>query len=440
MPIRLYASAFGRPREAPLRWASRVGAGGLACLLVLAGLIGAGCSSRVKGGAGPAAIRYGLDRPLASAPSPDALWDVPDSVSARDERWTLYSLGLQEEFAGRFELALGHYERASIRSPGDPELLVRRAVCHRELRRQEEALALAEQALAGDSLHIEALWVAATGQAALGRLEEALATASRLVRQGPEPRAHRLRANVLVRLGRHEEALAELDILIELDPDSPHLLEQRAELRMKLGRVDDALADYWTILTRAPDYPGIVDTLVAALGRLGRSDDLIRLFRTLADRNPEQARPRWRLVELLLARADWTEAEQELKRLHELRPGDGLPVLQLGLVAFRRGDAPRALELIEQARVLGSDPLQVWAWRMRIHFAEREYPEALAAADTLIVLDPRKSEGWRIRSLCLADTGRYDEALQSIGTWAALDDASAEPLMLAIRTAAAIAT
>ncbi len=406
-------------------------------LLGVACLASAGCARRPaavlgngEAGAPPAAVRYGLDLPLSSAPRPQALAEVPDSVSERAEIWTLYSLGLQEEYAGRFGQALGHFRRASQRSPGDPELLVRQGACLRELGRPEEALAVAREALARDSLHAGALWITASSLAKLGRLEEALATCTRLASRGPEPRAHRLMANLYRRLGRHEEALSELDVLVRLEPDSPALLEQRAELRMKLGRVDDALEDYWALLEIAPDATGIAENLAVMLERLGRPEELIRLYRLLIERHPEQVRPRWRLVELLLASDAWPEAEHELEELQRLRPGDGQPLLHLGLVAFRSGDTPRALELIDRAEALGAEPIQVWSWRMRIHFAAEDCEAALAAADTLARRVPRRAESWRVRSLCLSEAGRYEAALQAVDTWAALEDSSAEPLLL----------
>ena len=67
---------------------------------------------------------------------------------------------------------------------------------------------------------------------------------------------------------------------------------------------------------------------------------------------------------------------------------------------------------------------------MRIHFAAEDCVAALAAADTLARRQPREAESWRVRSLCLSDTGRYEEALQAIDTWAALEESSAEPLLL----------
>jgi len=368
--------------------------------------------------------------PLASAPGPGDPIQVPDSVTIRADRWTSYSLGYQEELAGRFAEALDLYRRAASDGPADPELLVRQAVCLRELRRPDAALAVAQEALACDSTHAEALWIAATTQVALGRFEAALVTLSRLVQVSPEGRAHRLMAGVYERLGRPEDAVEQLSIVIRLNPDTPQILEQRAELLMKLGRVNEALDDYWTILKTSPEYPGIADTLTRALEKLGRTEDLITLYRTLGDLHPGQQGPRWKLIELLLTANEWDEAETELERLHELRPTDGLPILQLGLVAYRRGDAERALGLLAEARALGADPALVWRWEMRIEFAEGQCPPALAAADSLIRRDPGESEGWRIRALCLADAGRVDEALLAIDAWADLEPTSVEPLML----------
>ncbi len=424
-------------RSAPGAPGARGWAAAGALTAVLIGALGAGCTSVPRSGSAgealshqPAAPRYGIDLPLSAAPRPGESVQVPDSVTARADRWTSYSLGLQEELGGRFGEALDHYRRAGSGVSGNPDLLVRQAVCLRELRRPEEALAVARRALARDSTHTEALWITATSQVALGRFEGALQTLSRLVELGPEARAHRLMAGVYERLGRPADALEQVNHLVRLNPTMPQLLEQRAELLMKLGRVDEALADYWTILETSPQYPGITESLTSALERLGRTEELIRLYRTLRERHPRQLRAQWRLIELLLAGNRWDEAEAELEQLRSLRPADGLPVLQLGLVAYRRGDAGRALDLLNQARLLGTDPALVWRWEMRIQFAEGNCPAALVPAESLTTRSPAEPEGWRIRSLCLAEAGQVDEALRAIDAWGKTEPDSAEPYML----------
>jgi len=423
-----------RVRETP-RGPAWAAAGVIAILL--ANVLGAGCAGHSQANAaegivahGSPATRYGIDLPLSQAPRPGDLIQVPDSVNTRADRWTSYSMGLLEEFDGRFSEALNHYRRAGSGASADPDLLVRQAVCLRELRRPEDALAVARQALARDSTHAEALWITATSQVVVGHLESALVTLSRLAELGPEARAHRLMARLYERQGRPADALEQVNHLVRLNPASPQVLEQRAELLMKLGQADEALADYWTILETSPDHPGIAETLAGALERFGRTADLIGLYRRLRERHRLPLRTQWKLVELLLAGNQWDEAEAELEELHALRPNDGLPLLQLGLVAYRRGDAERALGLLDQARRLGTDAALVSRWEMRIRFAEGDCPAALIAADSLTVLSPGESEGWRIRSLCLADAGQVDEALEAVDTWARLDRESPEPFVL----------
>lgn len=355
---------------------------------------------------------------------------IPDSVSAIAETWTHFALGLQEEMAGRPALALEHYKKIGAPCRSDPEILTHRAGCLHELRRHEEALTVSRQALASDSLRSEALWIEAASLVALGRLAEAIDPLRTMIRQRRGRRALNLLISVLDRLKRYEELLEQLDLLVSLNPSSPHQRERRASLLTRLGRFERALEDYWAILEISPEYPGVPKQMDTLIKRLGRTEELVRLYRTLTQRLPGRPDLRWKLVEALLGVRAWKEAEAELLRLRELDPENGLPVLQLGLIAYRRSDQERASELIEQAASMGVGPRLILPWKMRTYFARGRSDSALATADELVRLVPRAVEAWRIRTICLMEARRLGEALASIERWAILASTETEPLLL----------
>jgi Flp pilus assembly protein TadD len=145
---------------------------------------------------------------------------------------------------------------------------------------------------------------------------------------------------------------------------------------------------------------------------------------------PERRELRWKLVQLLVEQEDWDRAEVELLILRDSDPTDGLPYLQLGLVAYRRGDHDRAFRLMAEAQQRGADPLLVTAWRMRIFFADGQADSARVHATALTRLSPESEEAWRIRSLSEAEDNALVEALVSITQWAQLRPRDPEPLLL----------
>lgn len=131
--------------------------------------------------------------------------------------------------------------------------------------------------------------------------------------------------------GRHQEAVAHLDLALAIRPDDVDARLQRGLSLLSLGRLDEAEADLTAVLTAAPDY---ADARVG-LARVAQARGDIDRARMEADRaaqgSPERddiqafARslrgpPRWR-VDLDLSRSqlgagleDWREARLGLVR------------------------------------------------------------------------------------------------------------------------------
>jgi tetratricopeptide (TPR) repeat protein len=63
---------------------------------------------------------------------------------------------------------------------------------------------------------------------------------------------HMLASDILMRLDRPTEALAHLDEALEIDPDRPDALGRRAELRLRQGDHEGAIADLDTFLRLSP--------------------------------------------------------------------------------------------------------------------------------------------------------------------------------------------
>ena len=355
---------------------------------------------------------------------------VPDSVDAIAETYTSFALGFQMELNGRADDALKHYEAALEITPDDPELLSRRAACMLEKREFEECWRSASLALARDSLYAEALWLSAAGLVGMGRVESAIAPLRGLVAQRPDRRALNLLVNILERLKRDGEALEPLTALVRLSP-SPRQHERRAAMLLRLGRHEEALEEYYAILEIAPEYPILTEVVPALLRDLGRREEIADFFRALTEKDPMMRAAWQRLVEEELHAGAWEAAETDLLRLRQLFPDEGLPILQLGLIAYRNGEIERAFELITEAAAQQADPKLVALWRMRIYFAQGVADSALQNANALIALSPDAAEAWRIRALCQAEGDKFDEALVSVSRWAELGgENDIEPLLL----------
>jgi tetratricopeptide (TPR) repeat protein len=121
----------------------------------------------------------------------------------------------------------------------------------------------------------------------LGRYEEALADLDRLIELDPTGTwAHARRGMAHLELGRHEEALADLDRLIELDPSSRWALARRAMTYEELDRYEEALADLDRLIELDPTGTWAHARRDEAYRRMGRNGEAASDLQQAVERDP----------------------------------------------------------------------------------------------------------------------------------------------------------
>jgi tetratricopeptide (TPR) repeat protein len=139
------------------------------------------------------------------------------------------------------------------------------------------------------------------------------------------------RFNLLFRLARFEEALAEARRLLALTGPSAILVNVAAALG-RLGRPEEALAAVDEVLSRDPTQPDAIANRAGLLSSLGRVDDAIECARNGLRLYPDHADLHWNLAVSLLLAGNFEEGWVE----HEWRDRSGAPV-----GVSRELDAPR---------------------------------------------------------------------------------------------------
>ena len=136
-------------------------------------------------------------------------------------------------------------------------------------------------------------------------------------------RAHYRRAQALIRLGRHREALADLDILIPKAPQDSALYQLRGTVREALGDSDQARVDREKAGALLPKNPMALNdrAWILATGPIDQRD-------------PERA--------VALAR-----------RAVELAPGQQMYLNTLGVALYRAGQYAEAISVLERSLAAG---------------------------------------------------------------------------------------
>jgi len=128
------------------------------------------------------------------------------------------------------------------------------------------------------------------------------------------------RAVALHRLGRHGEAIAEVDRLVGMHPEDPYHLELKGQIQFESGQTEEAVVIYRQVLSQTPDEALIKVGLAQALLALQDDASTAEALEVLEDavrRDSLNAPARYFLAQALarkgnLPRANLMTAEQRL--------------------------------------------------------------------------------------------------------------------------------
>jgi Flp pilus assembly protein TadD len=195
-------------------------------------------------------------------------------------------------------------------------------------------------------------------------------------RTGPEGDLADLQVSLaesLAHSGRHDEAVSVLQAALSKRPREEELLFALGAAYERAGQVELAVAQMRALLAVNPDHPEALNFLGYSLAEQG-----VRL----------------------------EEAEKLVRRALELKPRSGHMLDSLGWVLFRRGDARRAVEVLEQAEALAGPDATILehlgdAYRAssRLGDAAKAYRRALTSVAEELPSDQGKRRGSLERKL-----------------------------------------
>jgi tetratricopeptide (TPR) repeat protein len=170
--------------------------------------------------------------------------------------------------------------------------------------------------------------------------------------------ALRCRARAHRNLGRYDEALADFNRAIELNPDRARVIADRGETYRLAGRFDEALADFNRAIELDPDYTWAIASRGQTYQALRRFDEALADFARAIELDPDRD---WVIADRgetyrLAGRFD--EALADFARALELDPDDGWAIAHRGQTyqALRRYDEA----LADFNRAIELDPDQDW--------------------------------------------------------------------------------
>ncbi len=283
---------------------------------------------------------------------------------------------------------------ALLREPGNPVLEAHLAyqLARLQLEDQDpghtaEIESLAAKALAADADLPEA-WFARGWRQTLSEQFEAAAESARRGKALAPDRwpGYVILGRALLRLGRTDEGLEELERGLETEGGDVFTRTALAYELILLGKVDEAIAEYRRVLEYAPDFPVALTNLGGIYLMQGRHLDAIPIYQRLLRAQPNaDAASNLGTAYFFLDRMP--EAIREYERAIELDPND--PAHKRNLA-----DAFEKTGRVEEAR--------------------RYFEAGIADCDRRLAGGTADSATRSLRALLLAKTGRTGEALGEI--------------------------
>jgi Flp pilus assembly protein TadD len=169
-------------------------------------------------------------------------------------------------------------------------------------------------------------------------------------------RAWRNRGVALYLAGRNEEALADFDTVLRLNPRDALSWMTRGTLHMRAGRSAEARADFDRALELVPHYAEARARRCVVLMRLKQLDAALEDCRLAAELEPRDAGSYTSLGMVRALRGEATEAEREYRRALELDPGNADANYQYGILLRGVGRAAEARPRFAAACAAGLQP------------------------------------------------------------------------------------
>lgn len=296
--------------------------------------------------------------------------DVEAMIAQADSRAKVPELN-----ARHLSASAGLYREVLLLEPENRAVLARLVEMYPRLGRRREAMEIADRLLALDIDNIEALAAKGSALTLDGRFQDALGYLERLVRLEPEHMAWRV--SLLEVRRRQGAADEELIALCDSWPDEAvgdgrlHLV--KAQLLLELGRTDEARREAQLAMQRGADAPEVLRAMIELSHRLGvgsEAQDLVAQTRAKFGPVPwvTEAAVRWHWQAQLP-----DEALAVLEKAEEAGPLDAELLRWKALLLMDRGRNQEA------AGVLGALVALAAQQAVELRDANRLWAEALLA-------------------------------------------------------------
>jgi len=234
-----------------------------------------------------------------------------------------------------------------------------------------------------------------------------------------------LRATMLQREGRFEEALALLEGIIAEGEGSEALGERVVHNYLRVQEYQKARKTSERLLKRFPQNARLWMFLGLACDRLELPQDAAEAFRKAAELSPEDQLLQQALIEAQTRSNDLVAAAESYERLVEFNPDSASLRMQLGFTLMRIGDNDGAIEQLRRVTELSGEAVRARYFLALLYLDEGQNEAALREFEQLLDEAPAFPNVGPYVAAALARLEQYGRAISVMR--AMLENGQGEP-------------
>jgi tetratricopeptide (TPR) repeat protein len=253
-----------------------------------------------------------------------------------------------------------------------------------------------------------------------GRIEEAIAQAEMAVRIQPNgAEGHSNLAIALLKKGDTENALLHLQRALEIKPNRPKLHYNIATILAEKGQIDEAIVHYEQELEIQPQFAEAHNNVGTALLRKGRLDDALVHFEKALAVSPGSAKVHYNIAVVLVRKGQPLGAVDHLQKALQLDPSNADARVEIGVAWSQAGRMDLAISAWEKTLEAEPDNLNAaydlaWVSATFPEDAIRNGSKAVRLAEHALQIsgekDPRM---YRLLAAAYAENDQFDKAVDT---------------------------
>jgi tetratricopeptide (TPR) repeat protein len=225
--------------------------------------------------------------------------------------------------------------------------------------------------------------------------------------------AHYNLGNALVKHGELDEAVAQFQKSVEIQPDlfKPHY--NLANALFKQGRFDDAIIQYRKALEIEPDNVEALNNLGNALAMTGADAKAIAEYQKAVALQPNYSDARCDLGHVLLKLGRLDEAVAQFQQAVAIKPDDPDLRNDLGKSLLMKNDFDGAMSCFEKTTPMSPDPLVRWRLVGDNFLKQEDWDAAIICYRQAISIDPHSANTCANLGMACFQKGEAREAIES---------------------------